>query len=692
MSVGDGQTDEETGGKREVEYLLLLVEVHQLGMNGKLGCGGDKTDDVPTTTSGEQQQTTTLVVPDYGAVGESETVVVAAEGSEAVVAVEVGVVTDGMSSSDNAVNDTTTTSLPWWKRTNVLILIGTVFMAIVASIATAIIMLLQNKTSTKDWDTFSEDLVGTIDDDYLAVENDAIVMKLNIDALEGSSTEDDTVVDDDEVFGDEDDEIEFFGEEDNEEDNEEDDGVELFGIAVGANEDDDVISDDNLLPEWSWDHVRTYVAVRRGDDYSDEQIEILAKQDIVMLEKMNGHETHGSIEAGTLVAAKRIKAVNPKVKILFYLNCMLHYGAYEANKYFKDDWAIKNPSTNKPYLWRGTIMSYDHTKPNFRIWWIQRGLDMLAHDEIDGIFIDAINKVQHQSLRRMLGDAWIEQHEAAYTETTRQLREKLPMGKLLIGNVLRASQFEGNYKNMQYLDGSYLENWREPNQLASTLQLMARALKEKYMIMLNADMTDTDFAEIDYLDGRYHLLNKPEFINFPLGFFLLVVEPQSYFSYHAGVDLKPKNDGKMLTVFDNTRFDSIMRNLGKPVGDYIDNGNGEYSRQFEYLKVDVNIITQQGILSVTNQSLTPTSPSNSPILPSTTGSLSTTPTLSSTTDGTSSMPTACLSDGERLESHGISCACGTLYCWDEDTTGRCCSGYCRITSRGVSVCRDQPSM
>ena len=654
-----------------------------------------KTDDVPTTTSGEQQSTN-LLVPDYGAVGESDTVVVAAEGTEAITGVEVDVVTGGMNA---AVNDITTIILPWLKRTNVRILIGTTLIAIVASIATATIMLLKNKASTKDWDTFSGDLVGTIDDDYLAVENDAIVMKLNIDALEGSGDEDDVMVDDDEVFGDEDDEVEFFSEEDNEED----DGVELFGIAVGANEDDDVITSDNLLPEWSWDHVRTYVAVRRGDDYSDEQIEILAKQDIIMLEKMNGHETHGSIEAGTLVAARRIKAVNPKVKILFYLNCMLHYGAYEANKYFKDDWAIKNPSTNEPYLWRGTIMSYDHTKPNFRTWWIQRGLDMLAHDEIDGIFIDAINKVQHQSLRRMLGDTWIEEHEAAYTETTRQLREKLPMGKLLIGNVLRASQFEGNYKNMQYLDGSYLENWREPNQLASTLELMARALKEDYMIMLNADMTNTDFAEIDYLDGRYHLLNKPEFINFPLGFFLLVVEPQSYISYHAGVDLKPKNDGKMLTVFDNTRFDAIMRNLGKPVGDYIDNGNGDYSREFEYLKVDVNIVTQQGILSITNQSSTPTSfltesPSNSPLLPSAIGSISITPTLSSTTDGTatsllpSSSPTTCLPDGERLESHGLSCACATLYCWDEDTTGRCCSGYCRITSRGVSVCREQPPM
>ena len=51
-----------------------------------------KTDDVPTTTSGEQQSTN-LLVPDYGAVGESDTVVVAAEGTEAITGVEVDVVT-----------------------------------------------------------------------------------------------------------------------------------------------------------------------------------------------------------------------------------------------------------------------------------------------------------------------------------------------------------------------------------------------------------------------------------------------------------------------------------------------------------------------------------------------------------------------------------------------------------------------
>ena len=84
-------------------------------------------------------------------------------------------------------------------------------------------------------------------------------------------------------------------------------------------EDDPLSSNSQYYPEWSWDNVRTYVAIRRGDKYSDDQIRALAAQDVVMLEKMNGHESYGSVEKGTLEAAKRIKGVNSKVTILFYL-------------------------------------------------------------------------------------------------------------------------------------------------------------------------------------------------------------------------------------------------------------------------------------------------------------------------------------------------------------------------------------
>jgi hypothetical protein len=181
-------------------------------------------------------------------------------------------------------------------------------------------------------------------------------------------------------------------------------------VLANVTSDDDGRSE--KFPEWSWDHVRTYVAIRRGDDYSDEQIRALAAQDVVMLEKMNGHQTHGSVEKGTLEAARRIKAVNPKVMILFYLNSMLHYGGYDANKDFKEEWALHNPKrNNEPFYWREEILSYDHTNLEFQEWWIQRGIDMLGHDQIDGIFIDAICKTHHASLQRMKGKQWMEQHE-----------------------------------------------------------------------------------------------------------------------------------------------------------------------------------------------------------------------------------------------------------------------------------------
>jgi len=89
---------------------------------------------------------------------------------------------------------------------------------------------------------------------------------------------------------------------------------------VESFKDKEATSNITNYPDWS---VRTYVAVRRGDKYSDEQIQSLAKQDIVMLEKSNGHETYGDVETGTLQAAKRIKKINVKVKILFYLNAMV---------------------------------------------------------------------------------------------------------------------------------------------------------------------------------------------------------------------------------------------------------------------------------------------------------------------------------------------------------------------------------
>jgi len=220
----------------------------------------------------------------------------------------------------------------------------------------------------------------------------------------------------------------------------------MSGITNSSKPEGSAVSDDDdkqsIFPEWSWDHVRTWVPIRRADRYHPDQIKVLSNQDVVMLEKCNGHETYGSVEKGSLEAAKQIKALNGDVKILFYLNSMVHYGGYAANDNFKDEWAMMDPNTNSPYLWRGKFISYNHTNVDFREWWIQRALDILSHAEIDGIFIDGLCKVNRCDLPdKNNGDA--------YLETARQLRERLPPGKILIGNVLRAYGFpDGNVKNM----------------------------------------------------------------------------------------------------------------------------------------------------------------------------------------------------------------------------------------------------
>ena len=78
-----------------------------------------------------------------------------------------------------------------------------------------------------------------------------------------------------------------------------------------------------------------------------------------MLEKMNGQKTCGSVEEGTLQEAKRIKSVNSKAKILFYLNFMVHYVGYLANRYFNQEWVMFNPKRNDVYKWRDKFVSYD---------------------------------------------------------------------------------------------------------------------------------------------------------------------------------------------------------------------------------------------------------------------------------------------------------------------------------------------
>ncbi|TWT84716.1 hypothetical protein CA13_61960 [Planctomycetes bacterium CA13] len=102
-----------------------------------------------------------------------------------------------------------------------------------------------------------------------------------------------------------------------------------------ADEPSDPMANPERMPAFSWDRVPLYVHIRKDTAFTDEEIRYLATFPLITFEKATGHRDSGSVEAGTLKAARAVKAVNPDAKILYYRNVIVHYGGYAADTSLK---------------------------------------------------------------------------------------------------------------------------------------------------------------------------------------------------------------------------------------------------------------------------------------------------------------------------------------------------------------------
>ncbi|TWU44220.1 hypothetical protein Q31b_17560 [Novipirellula aureliae] len=102
----------------------------------------------------------------------------------------------------------------------------------------------------------------------------------------------------------------------------------LFGSlsAIHAAETSSPNTNPDRMPAFSWDTVPLYVHIRKDTAFTDEEIEHLATFPLVTFEKATGYADFGAVDAGTLKAARAVKAVNPDTKILYYRNVIVHYG------------------------------------------------------------------------------------------------------------------------------------------------------------------------------------------------------------------------------------------------------------------------------------------------------------------------------------------------------------------------------
>jgi hypothetical protein len=98
----------------------------------------------------------------------------------------------------------------------------------------------------------------------------------------------------------------------------------LFGAILASSLCMGSVAAAERMPVFSWDTVPRYMHVRKTTAFTDQEIDYLATFPLITFEKTTGMKEFGSTEAGTIKAAKAVKNVNPRTKILYYRNILVH--------------------------------------------------------------------------------------------------------------------------------------------------------------------------------------------------------------------------------------------------------------------------------------------------------------------------------------------------------------------------------
>lgn len=353
-----------------------------------------------------------------------------------------------------------------------------------------------------------------------------------------------------------------------------------------------------LFPEFSWDTVPRWLAVRNAAAYTDEEIETIAGHyQLVMLEKANkaGFDT---VDEGIKDTAARLKAVNPNIKTIFYWNTVIHYTGYSNDDEYEanaQDWSVLNDD-GSIYMHKDLYYTYDESNEALRNWWIELPIEMANDDNIDGVFID---KMPGAALDEIFIDG---EPATDYVNMINMLWEGIPDDKLLMGNNLRNERNNASRAMMEILDGSYLERWHMTNSsfntpsqnsadaIAVSIQLMREAAAQgKFINFQTGPGLFTDEEMPDEYEDR--LVYMDENVDVPLAIYLIAAEEGVFFSYQNGVNAADED-----SVWDTSQMDVFNRPLGEPLNDPVRDGY-VYTRSFEYVDVWLDLESEEAELT-----------------------------------------------------------------------------------------------
>jgi len=349
------------------------------------------------------------------------------------------------------------------------------------------------------------------------------------------------------------------------------------------------------LPEFSWDTVPRYMHVRKVTAFTPEETAYLASFPLITFEKTTGMKEFGSTEQGTLQAAEAVKRINPRTKILYYRNILVHYGMYEADKKLEavsDPFLVDQKGSTK--LVRGKVPAYDLSNKAVQSWWLDHAKKVCASEYIDGLFVDGNVKVlEPVYLRREVGEKKKAAVEKAYHGMMKKLPGTLGTDQLVVANMIRARFDEAGLEHLGYFDGSYIENFEHPVGEMSRVDYMEKgiaafqaAARNGKIIAFTIGLGENGDSELGIDESRSSASSleavRQRFI-YSLALFLICAEKQSYFMASNGYGVDGGSNPLWMKDFPEYAYP-----LGAPKGRAVRKGC-TYRREFKHASVMVDI-------------------------------------------------------------------------------------------------------
>lgn len=365
------------------------------------------------------------------------------------------------------------------------------------------------------------------------------------------------------------------------------------------------------LPEFSWETVPRWGFFSfSGESVTDEEARYIADNFPIATLFWVPRGSLGDRQQAEMMmlrSAKLVKELNPDLKLLYYWNSTLAFDHYAAFREFEANpsWKMVDRE-GKDVTVRGSVLRYDVTNSELREWWSEQAAIANQSPYIDGLFVDAVAKVELN--KRNVYDARMapgdfEKSVAGIHAMLALTKRKIGEENLLIYNGLRGDLRPGLWEHggLEYLadgegDGACMEHFlihsvRAPDQslrvdhVLRDIELIREASSRGKIVLVKAWPNVLTFLEPEFkamsMAEKEAVMRRE--ITFPLALFLIAAEKNCYFNYSYGYQRE------CLPLYHLPEYD---KPLGQPLGTAIQDGD-TFTRSFEHADVRVNLSREE---------------------------------------------------------------------------------------------------